>query len=57
MKKQIETLITKLEAMLERASDLSDSENEKTSDKYTNIAEIIEEVLSSLQEAIDILEG
>ena len=57
MKSQINAVITKLQSMLDRAEELADSENDNTSEKYTNVAEIIEEVVLSLQEAVDILDA
>ena len=55
MSKQLQAIIDKLTTMQERASELADSENEKTADRYVDIPDFIEAAIDSLTEAVDAL--
>ena len=53
MKTQIEKELAKLGAMLERAEELADSENETTAERYEAVVESIEAAISALEEGLD----
>jgi len=56
MKSQLEKLKGQIEALVSRAEELSDSENEKTAQKYQDIPIHLEAALDAIEEAIQELE-
>lgn len=52
MLKQLEAMQIKLLAMVQRAEELSDSENETTSARYENVADALNTALEAIEEAI-----
>ena len=55
MRKSILAISIKLGPMLNRAENLSNSENESTADRYADILDLLQTALDALQEAADIL--
>jgi ElaB/YqjD/DUF883 family membrane-anchored ribosome-binding protein len=55
MRTQLETIITKLEALLSRAEEYCDSENENTAERYADVPSNIEAALDALREAVEAL--
>jgi hypothetical protein len=53
MRKQLEALLTRIEALKLIAEDKCDSENEKTVERYENITGMLDEAIDSVQQAID----
>jgi len=54
MRKQLEALITKMEAMKESAEEKADnSENDKIVDRYEGISAYLDEAIGSIQSAIE----
>lgn len=56
MNKQLSTMYDKLEQLISRAEELADSENERTSERYTNVLSSLEAARDALEEAISELE-
>jgi hypothetical protein len=53
MKKSLETMLATAESLLARAEEYQDSENEKTADKYADVAAELENVVAAIQGAIE----
>ena len=56
MKSQLTAIITKLQALHNRAAGLADSENETTAEKYADIPDAIQEALDTLNSILSDLE-
>ena len=57
MKKSLTLVQNKLTAMIARASDLYDSDNEDIADKYSEVCELLEAASESVETALMILEA
>jgi signal transduction histidine kinase len=54
MRQKLEKLLASIEALRDAAQEKADeSEREATQDRYTNIANALDEAINSVQEAID----
>lgn len=52
MKTQLQAILTKLETMLDKATDLSGSDNETTAERYCNVGFSLQTAIDAINEAI-----